>query len=202
MGYEVLLDNNRLQQDEYRDCLTRMTSDVSYVCDFVSGLFTVVSELLNGEYIFVNIEPSHLLEWELLDKLVELSDKFANVNRKLVVEITERVNSESVIDNLPSAIALLKSKGVLVALDDFEGVKDRRYPLLLSCNMDFVKVEYDSNQGLGARGLYSDLSHTNVIIERIEKKQQIAELSNEVWGVQGFLFCNGESITMSKPLSS
>ncbi len=146
--------------------------------------------------IFINIERANLCDVRILRRIVDTSRQLRASNIELVVEVTERdpcKNCSRIIEGLK----YLSSMQVSLACDDFDYVcLDTEYAFKrIAKYFNYIKVDIPNNKFEKIRfDLFMELYGENkkIIIEKVESNSQLKLLENKpIWGIQGFLFCEG-----------
>lgn len=163
--------------------------------------------LWNKKRVFINIERNNLCDVRVLKKILMLCENLKLAGVELVIEVTERDfcgNCPRIVEGLTH----LKLKGISLACDDYEyinttpGVNDKELLLYY----DYIKLEIPREKSRVEK--FNKFIHQyglkkKIIIERIETTEQVDALDlNNVWGLQGFLYCKEISIPKSKSVQN
>ncbi len=131
--------------------------------------------------ISVNLSRVTLLEFDIVDTIAQICDKYAIPREKLVIEVTERVG---LVENdvASSLVTEFKDKGFKISLDDF-GCAYSNIVTLAQIEVDEVKLDKSlvdfmttntKNQTLvrNVLRMCSELDNTSTLAEGIECQEQ------------------------------
>lgn len=199
VGGEVLIDRVRTKSTPIKSSHDGLMF-ASLTKDLVERLNSVISTEafglgFKGGFIFVNIERSNLCDVNLIEMINRLNKNTLNAGFNLVIEITER-NICGDCKEIIGGLERLKSKGILVAVDDYNLYdNDFRMCELDDGLYDIVKIRapYNYSEFIILKE-FIRVRREKVVIEMVETKEifnEIKSMSQFVWGVQGFYFDRG-----------
>ncbi|MBL4560996.1 MAG: EAL domain-containing protein [Labilibaculum sp.] len=150
--------------------------------------------------IFINIERSNLCDVKVIKRICDISKRLELFGTELVVEVTER-DFCSKCTKVLEGLTYLKSKEVVLAKDDFDylTLDFKSINTELALFYEYVKIDVPLN--FKEKVIFDDFVEAHyktkkIIVEKIETKEQLKMLDLiKLWGVQGFLFCKGETIS-------
>lgn len=162
-----------------------------------------LQERIPGFRININITALQLRNESFADNVFEILDKYDFAPGSLVLELTERCKE---LDGrfLAERIAMLRSRGILVAFDDL-GTGYSTISLLMNIPVDEIKLDRDFVKDLGKRENYrffvkalvqassAGENSYNICFEGVEDKEMLEQVS----GFGSFL---AQGYYFSKPL--
>ncbi|MCG9789791.1 hypothetical protein L1D61_21705 [Vibrio mediterranei] len=199
-GCEILLSDSQIDFSDILKMNSILILQISMIKDYIIDPSIDLLEIF-GESIYLNIEPSQLLQRLVIDALLELGHIIKNSNQKISIslEITERYSSSVAGRQFISSLVLLKSYGYRIGLDDVEMFDDRLKIKGIVPLLDFIKVEYISLNGLLV-SLCLD-NKISLIIEKVESTQQQETCRNLVYFehlIQGYVY--GKPINVQRKI--
>ncbi|MGF1755298.1 EAL domain-containing protein [Vibrio makurazakiensis] len=202
IGVEVLLDNNILSELR-KDGVINYYLQRSHVSrELVARLYSSVinnkdNTMFDKEYIFINLERSHLCDLFLIGDIITLHDALKGINTKLVVEITERNNCLD-CSKIREGIEILNKNKIILAVDDYdiysEVEPDFRLSEYNAGLYELVKIRAPKNlKELTVFYVFCKSSPLKIIVEQIESEDDanLMIALDLIWGMQGFHFHKG-----------
>jgi EAL domain-containing protein (putative c-di-GMP-specific phosphodiesterase class I) len=151
---------------------------------------------------FVNLHPSEIFDFSVIDSLAETAAKFRQAGRQIVVEVHEDAIADT--NMLCRLRQHLRQLGIGLAFDDF-GAGQSRLAQLVEAAPDFVKLDMQLIRGIDqspprqdlVRALCDVATNLNVrmIAEGVETQSE-ADVCRELGCVyaQGYLFGHPSSV--------
>jgi c-di-GMP-related signal transduction protein len=153
VAYELLFRNN------LNNAYDSIDADKATI-DVISNGFLLIGmeSLTGGKRAFINFTES-LLKSDIATKLPK---------NQVVIEILENVE---VTDEVVRACKILKSKGYILALDDFEF--DPKYEPLINI-VDIIKVDFKLTKGLERRKIIEKINSKRIkfLAEKVETMEE------------------------------
>ena len=173
---------------------------------FVKKTFVELGDILeqNPEFtLSINVSADVLIDKQFLTFLKNECGKYQFKPSQIILEITERVSSNS--SSMAEAATLSKQQGFLVSLDDF-GTGYSNLAWLTDVEPDEIKIDKMFTQAIGTEtvnsitlnGMFSMLDHLDVkvVFEGIETEQQMTYIKQRVPEAigQGWFFSKPQPI--------
>ncbi len=146
---------------------------------------SIKSESILPENIFINVEKFSLLDRSIVKSLVILNREINTLNKKLIIEITERHTELDYL--IIQIIPELVDKGLSFALDDC--LLDNIFDPFVK-HFEFIKI--DINELYSKKNSYELIYYLienkkQIVVERISTKEQLDyALTHPVHYLQGF----------------
>ncbi|MCE9789994.1 EAL domain-containing protein, partial [Shewanella chilikensis] len=149
-----------------------------------------------NDYIFINIERSHLCDNHLISEIIRLSFILKEYNSNLVVEVTERDHCGSCA-RIIEGIKLLRKSNIMLAIDDFDIYKNDLSDILYNDDtkdlFDIVKINIPEQYLIATLNKFVSECDKKIIVEMVETEEQLEQVKNisNIWGVQGYIYDRG-----------
>ncbi|ASI93201.1 EAL domain-containing protein [Vibrio mediterranei] len=187
-GMEVLILNSKHEIFEMIDLDSVLLSQINHIKEIIfSGDYQIME--LFGSYIYLNIEPSQLVNSSLVRCLCELALILKRSETGLAIEITERYEEHISKRNIIQSIKNLRAYGCKMGLDDFNERDDSRISIAgILDEIDFIKVEVmHINDRLNGILVKRNLELVVERVETINQKKQVERVIKGKFYLQGFL---------------